>query len=98
MPPPASSHAPLDGCHCHGRVGRRSAPGRDSVSGEAVVNGAPLLCGDARDGLSSFVVGILGNLHIDPPRMEDCEEGRERRKEALDQAREMAGDEHAVLV
>jgi hypothetical protein len=66
------------------------------TNGEAVTS---ILNGDnARNDPTSFVVGILGDLHIDPRKMDEYEEGRLHWIKVLNEAKEAMGDEHVALV
>lgn len=68
---------------------------------DEATNGAtfePFLNGDIQDDPSAFVVGILGDLHIDPRKMEDYEEGRAQWLQVLTEAKETVGKDNVVLV
>jgi Calcineurin-like phosphoesterase len=49
-------------------------------------------------GKYDFVVGILGDLHIDPRKMEDYEMGRAHWVSVFDEAKESIGLDHVALV
>lgn len=85
------------------RVGRRvgwihQASSTGSINGEATAAANPLLNGDAKSDPSSFVVGILGDLHIDPRKMEDYEVGREHWMQVFQKAQETVGEDRVALV
>lgn len=71
-----------------------AANGADAVNGAVPV----LLNGDAKDDPSSFVVGILGDLHIDPRKMDDYEEGRQQWMDVFSKAKKTVGNDHVALV
>lgn len=79
-------------------VSSRRAFGRQtavqSVNGE--VTG--ILNGEARVDPTSFAVSILGDLHIDPRKMDEYAEGRAQWIKVLDAAKDMVGEEHVALV
>jgi len=82
-----------------GRVGFLQAAKKkkdaDTTNGEQPVL---FLNGDAKSDPSSFAVGILGDLHIDPRKMDEYEEGRDQWVKVLDEAKETVGQDHVALV
>lgn len=69
------------------------------ANGAAVTNDeSSLLNGEAKSDSSSFVVGILGDLHIDPRKMEDYDLGRQQWLNVFEKAKETVGDERVALV
>ena len=101
---------PLGAHHQLGpRLGRITRGGRQvgwsrqasATGNNGVVNGeaAPsLLNGDAKSDPSSFEVGILGDLHIDPRKMEDYEVGRQHFLKVFQKAKDKVGEENVALV
>jgi len=57
----------------------------------------PIIKGDKNDEYS-FVVGILGDLHIDPRKMEDYEMGRQHFLSVFDEAKSTVGRDRVALV
>jgi hypothetical protein len=60
------------------------------------VNGTPSINGQKDE--YSFLVGILGDLHIDPRKMEDYTTGREHFLNIFHDAKSNLGDEHVAMV
>ena len=71
----------------------------NGINGEATAAAIPsLLNGEAQSDPSSFVVGILGDLHIDPRKMEDYEVGRQHLLQVFQKAKETVGEDRVALV
>ena len=58
----------------------------------------PNINGDNPNDEYSFLVGILGDLHIDPRKMEDYETGRGHFLSIFDDAKSTLGDDRVALV
>lgn len=63
-----------------------------SVNGKA--SSSSLLLGNE----FKYVVGVLGDLHIDPRKMEDYEIGRQQWINVLNDAKQQVGTEHVAMV
>jgi 3',5'-cyclic AMP phosphodiesterase CpdA len=72
--------------------------GMNSESQSDTINGQDSSSMNGLDNNYNFVVGILGDLHIDPRKMEDYEIGREHWLSVFNEAKETAGPDHVALV
>lgn len=84
------------------RVSRRAFTPRSAANGatngESSSTTLPILNGEAWKDPTSFTVGILGDLHIDPRKMDEYEEGRSHWLQVLDEAKQSVGEERVALV
>ena len=67
-------------------------------NGETHVNGSMSANGDVSTDAYSFIVPILGDLHIDPRKMEDYSTGREHIKSIINDAKSKVGNDNVALV
>jgi len=73
--------------------------GKKGTNGEAAINGNAATNGEAsKDDPYSFIVPILGDLHIDPRKMEDYSAGREHIKSIIRDAKAKVGNDNVALV
>ena len=72
------------------------------TNGDAVINGKSSTNGSSSSGGKldhyKYAVGILGDLHIDPRKMEDYETGRQHWISVFQETKEQVGEDHVALV
>eukprot|EP00985_Skeletonema_marinoi_P011297 scaffold5359_cov112-Skeletonema_marinoi.AAC.6 len=71
---------------------------KKDTNGEVAVNGNAATNGEASKDPYSFIVPILGDLHIDPRKMEDYSIGREHVKSIIKDAKSKVGNDNVALV
>mmetsp|Transcript_3019 Transcript_3019/g.6357 ORF Transcript_3019/g.6357 Transcript_3019/m.6357 type:complete len:643 (-) Transcript_3019:305-2233(-) len=82
----------------NGANGVNGVNGINGANGAKAAIGESKLAADASDCSYSFVVGIVGDLHIDPRKMEDYETGRQHFLPIFEESKSKVGEDSVALV